>query len=189
MKKLSIFTSLVMLCASASATTIIPMSVERLTDISSDVVVAHATRSWSEWNNQHTMLVTYTQFTVDSRLKGAASATITVKQPGGSAEGYTQRVAGVRPWSAGESAVLFLKPSTSHDGTLVISGLMQGDFRVRRSSSGSVIADNGVEGTTRQVSNNLESFNVSNGSVSPYTGNRMSLDELQRRVRTRTQTR
>jgi len=189
MRKLVFAPALILLCACLHATTLVPMSVERLTDISSDVVVAHAKRSWSEWNAQHTMIVTYTEFTVDSQLKGSAGATITVKQPGGSAEGYTQRVAGVRPWSAGESAVLFLRPAPSHDGTLVVSGLMQGDFRVRRSASGEVIADNGVEGSTNSARREVESFNPSQRSLAPYTGNRMSLDELQLRVRTRAQTR
>jgi len=189
MKKLFFIPALILLCACLNATTLVPMSVERLTDISSDVVVAHAKRSWSEWNAQHTMIVTYTEFAVDSQLKGSAAATITVKQPGGSAEGYTQRVAGVRPWSAGESAVLFLRPAPSKDGTLVVSGLMQGDFRVRRSASGTVMADNGVEAATNSPNADVESFNASSRSVAPYTGNRMSLDELQQRVRTRAQTR
>ena len=189
MKKLSIASTLVILCAYASATTIVPMSVERLTDISTDVVVAHAKKSWSEWNAQHTMIVTYTEFAVDNQWKGSANSTITVKQPGGSAEGYTQRVAGVRPWSAGESAVLFLRPASSHDGSFVVSGLMQGNFRVRRSASGSMMADNGVEGSTNSPGADVESFHALDRSLAHYTGNRMALDELQRRVRARAQTR
>ena len=189
MKKLSAVFALGMLCVFVSATTIIPMSVERLTDVSSDVVVAHAIKSWSEWNPQHTMIVTYTEFAADSRLKGSGTAKITVKQPGGSAEGYTQRVAGVHPWSAGESAVLFLRRSPSDDGTFVVSGLIQGDFRVRRSVSGSAVADNGVEASTKELGSGVETLNSLDRSLAPYTGNRMSLDELQRRVRAHVQPR
>lgn len=188
-KSLALVSAMVTISACMSATTIEPMSVECLTDISSDVVVAHAVSSRSQWNAQHTMIVTYTEFAVDKRLKGSSGAVITVKQPGGSAEGYTQRVAGVRPWSAGESAVLFLRPSPSNDGAFVVSGLMQGDFRVRRSVSGSAVADNGVDMSTKEVGSEVESFNPSDRSLAPYRGNRMSLDELQARVRTRIQTR
>lgn len=188
MKRFLIPIALLVLFSAAGATTIIPMSVEKLTDVSSDVVVAHAIKSWSQWNAQHTMISTYTQFSVDSQLKGTSGSTLTVKQPGGSAEGYTQHVAGVRPWSAGESAVLFLRPSSGNDGTFVVSGLMQGNFRVRRSASGA-IADNGVEAPTKQVSDDVQSFNPESQSLTPYSGNRMNLDELERRVRTKIQTR
>jgi hypothetical protein len=188
-KKLLISVALIALLSAASATTIVPMSVEKLADVSSDVVVAHATKSWAQWNPQHTMISTYTQFSVDSQLKGTNGSAITVKQPGGSAEGYTQHVAGVRPWSAGESAVLFLRPSSGNDGTFVVSGLMQGNFRVRRSASGAAIADNGVGAPTKQVGDEVQSFNPESKSLTPYSGNRMNLDELERRVRTTIHTR
>jgi hypothetical protein len=176
------------LLSALSATTIIPISVERLTDISTDVVAAHANKSWSSWNAQHTMIVTYTEFSVDSRLKGSVPATITVKQPGGSAGDYTQHVAGVRPWSAGESAVLFLRPSSSGDGCFVVSGLMQGDFRVRKQASGAVVVDNG-SGNAASQSEQVQSFNASDKSLTPFSGSRMTLDQLQKRVRSRMQAR
>lgn len=185
MRRILVLLTALVSSAALHATTVFPMSVERLTDISSDVVVGHAVKSWSSWNAQHTIIVTYTQFAVDSRLKGTSGATVTVKQPGGSAEGYTQHVAGVRPWSAGESAVLFLRPSHSGDA-MVVSGLIQGDFRIRRSSSGTLVADNGLEdGTVSAASEQVQVFNPSNKSVSPYLGHRMTLDELQQRVHSR----
>ena len=186
MKRICVLLGVFALLAPLQATTVFPMSVERLTDVSSDVVVAHAVKSWSTWNAQHTLIVTYTQFAVDNRLKGNAGATVTVKQPGGSAEGYTQHVAGVRPWSAGESSVLFLRPSPNGD-TLVVSGLIQGDFRIRRSAAGTLVADNGLEDGVAAASEQVQVFNPSDKSVSPYSGHRLSLDELQRRVRSRVQ--
>ena len=173
----------IVLLASASATTVIPMSVEQLTETSTHVVVAHAVKSWSAWDAQHTRIITYTQFSVENWLKGSGETAITVKQPGGSAEGYTQHVSGVRPWSAGESAVLFLHPSPSNDSTYVVSGLMQGDFRVRRSASGAIVADNGVSSNTKELANDVQSFNPSDKSLTPYSGNRITLDELEQRVR------
>lgn len=188
MRRLLVLLSVVASFNSLSATTVFPMSVERLTDISSDVVVAHAVKSWSVWNAQHTIIVTYTQFAVDNRLKGSAATTLTVKTPGGSAEGYTQHVAGVRAWSAGESSVLFLRPSQSGDA-LVVSGLIQGDFRVRRNASGTLVADNGLaNGNVTAAAEDVQEFNPSSKSISPYLGHRMSLNELQQRVRSRVHT-
>lgn len=182
MMRIIVLLSVIASFTSLNATTVFPMSVERLTDISSDVVVAHATKSWSVWNAQHTIIVTYTQFAVDNRLKGNAEATVTVKTPGGSAGGYTQHVAGVRAWSAGESSVLFLRPSQSGDG-LVVSGLIQGDFRIRRNASGTVVADNGLEDGSVSANQGVQEFNPSTKSIRPYLGHRMSLSELQSRVR------
>lgn len=176
--------ALLTLFASAYATTVVPMSVERLTALSSHVVVAHAVKSWSAWNAQHTMIETYTQFSVDTSLKGASTNTITVRQPGGSADGYTQHVSGVRPWTAGESAVLFLQPSMSNDGTFIVTGLMQGNFRVHHSASGTTIADNGVPSPASEPGEEVDSFNPANKSLHTYTGNRMNLDDLVQRVRT-----
>ena len=187
MMRMIVLLSVVASFSSLNATTVFPMSVERLTDISSDVVVAHAVKSWSAWNAQHTIIITYTQFAVDNRLKGNAGSTVTVKTPGGSAEGYSQHVAGVRPWSAGESSMLFLRPSQSGDG-LVVSGLIQGDFRIRRSASGMVVADNGLEGGPVSASRDVQEYNPTSKSISPYLGHRMSLNELQNRVRSRVAT-
>ena len=179
--KLVIFVG-ILLAGSALATTVIPMSVERLTQISSHVMMAHAVKSWSTWNAQRTMIQTYTQFSVDTPLKGSSSNTVTVKQPGGSADGYTQRVSGVRSWSAGESAVLFLQPSPDHDGTFVVTGLVQGDFRVRRLASGATVVDNGVASSAKQIGEQVDSFNPADKSITPYTGTRMDLDSLKQRV-------
>ena len=167
----------------AVATTVVPMSVEKLTEISSHVVEAHATKSWSAWNAQHTMISTYTEFAVDHWLKGSGENAITVKQPGGSAEGYTQQVAGVHPWSAGESAVLFLQRSPSNDNTFTVSGLMQGNFRVRHLASGAAVADNGVPASTTQAAEDVQSFNPADKSLAPYSGNRMDINELKLRIR------
>ena len=174
--------------ASATATTVIPMSVEKLTQLSTHVIVGHAVKSWSAWNAKHTMIQTYTQFNVDTSLKGSNENTLTVKQPGGSADGYTQHVAGVRSWSAGESAVLFLQPSGDHDGTFVVTGLVQGDFRVRRLASGAAIVDNGVASSTRQIGEEVDAFNPADKSITPYAGNHIDLETLKQRVRSAART-
>jgi hypothetical protein len=158
----------------ASATTVIPMSVEKLVSTSSHVVEATAIQAWSEWNPQHTIIFTFTKFQVTRDLKGQIPATIIVKQLGGSAGGYTQRVAGVRHWRSGEQAVLFLRPSQDQDGTLEVTGLMQGNFMVRQSPSGESLVSNGVP--------EVSAYQIGSRDVAPFRGSGMRLEELESRV-------
>lgn len=161
------------LTLAASATTIVPMSVEELTRAASHVVEAHALRSWTSWNAQHTLIYTYTTFQVSRTLKGNAADSVTVKQVGGSADGYTQKVSGVRQFQVGEDALLFLRPSVAADGTLVVVGLMQGNFRMAQTASGETLVSNGV----------AEAHQYDHGRVATYTGSSMRLQDAEARVR------
>ena len=158
-----------------SATTVIPASVEKLTRDSSHVVEAVAAESWSRWNPQHNFIYTYTRFQVTASLKGTPPSNLIVKQLGGSAEGYTEKVAGVRGWGPGERAVLFLRPSIEGDGSFEVTGLMQGNFRVRTSSTGESLVSNGVQG--------VSSYQASSGGVTTFRASGMLLQELESRVR------
>jgi hypothetical protein len=161
-----------LLAIAAIATTVKPMSIERLTRASSDIVLAHAEAQWTEWNAKRTMLHTYTRFRVGRALKGGKSATLVVRQMGGRADGIEQKVSGVRTWRVGEEAVLFLRPSKEQPGTHVVTGLMQGDFRIQR-ERGEAYVNNGVAGVEI----------VAEGKTQPYQGARLTLGELERRVR------
>jgi len=175
MKRTRLIPSLfIMLLSFASATTVIPMSVEKLVGGSSHVVEATAVQAWSEWNPQHTIIFTYTKFQVTRRLKGQAPTAIIVKQLGGSTGGYTERVAGVRHWRSGEQAVLFLRPSQDQDGTLEVTGLMHGNFMVRQSQSGETLVSNCVP--------EVSAYQISSHEVAPYRGSGMRLEELEARV-------
>jgi hypothetical protein len=156
------------------ATTIVPVSVERLTRESSHIVEGQATESWSQWNPQHSLIFTYTRFQVARALKGQVPVTIVVKQPGGSAEGYTQKVAGVRHWRSGDQAVLFLRPSQERDGSLEVTGLMQGNFLVHKSDTGETMVSNGVP--------EVSAYQASSHAVTQYRGSGMRLDELESRI-------
>jgi hypothetical protein len=157
------------------ATTVIPMSVEDLTSAASDVVEARATQSWSQWDAQHTRISTYTRFQVTRRLKGSAPLAVVVRQMGGSAGGYTQKVAGVRYWRAGEDSVLFLRPSVEESGMMAVVGLMQGNFKIVRSATGEIRATNGISG--------VSTWNAASKTIGTYSGTGMSLAELEKRVR------
>lgn len=158
----------------AHATTIIPVSVEELTHGASNVVRARAVTSWSDWDAQHAAIYTFTRFEVLSQLKGSAPLTLTVKQPGGDRDGVTMKAAGVRQFAPNEEDVLFLRPSIAGDGSMVVVGLVQGRFQVVR-SAGTATVSNGVTG--------VMSFNPAQHAVSVYQGGRMTLQQLEARVR------
>ena len=160
--------------ALAGATTIIPMSLERLTASSSHVLEGAPLAAWSQWNAQHNLIYTYTRFQVSNSWKGQAPSVVVVKQPGGTVGNTKEKVYGVRYLRPGEHSVLFLRPSDERDGTLIITGLVQGNFRVRISQTGQEMVSNGVP--------EVSSYSLGSGQVSSFSGNRMRLDELRARV-------
>lgn len=164
---------LVALAMVSSATTVVPMSIERLTAASEHVLEARAIQTWSQWDASHSMIFTYTRFQVLRALKGSAAQTVVVKQMGGRATGYVMKVAGVRHWRPGDEAVLFLRRSQTGDGTLVVTGLLQGNFRIERTGTESTVS-NGASGARR--------FDPESKSVAPFQGKRMTLSELESQV-------
>jgi hypothetical protein len=156
------------------ATTVVPMAVEALTRASTYVVEARSIGSTSQWNSEHTFIFTYTRFEVTRALKGQASNTIMVRQIGGTVDGITQKVAGVRQWSPGEESVLFLQPSSMADGALVVTGLMQGNFLMRRTQAGHTYVSNGMPDAFE--------YQAAAGEVTSYRGNTMRLEEIESRI-------
>ncbi|HEU5450857.1 MAG TPA: hypothetical protein VFU76_02675 [Terriglobales bacterium] len=173
MKRLAGIAMLLALAAVCGATTVIPLSVEQLTADADEVVEARAVRSWSAWNPQRTIIYTFTDFNVTSRLKGASPDVITVKQMGGHADGLIQTIAGLRYFQDGEEALLFLRRSAMNDGTRVIVGLMQGNFRVWTARTGHRMASNGVPHVNA----------VEGSQVRTYGGTSLELDAIEARVR------
>ncbi len=163
-----------LVAVAAVATTVIPMSVEKLAAESSAIVYAQALDHSSSWNPEHTRIFTYTRFRVLQTWKGSIHPTITVRQLGGHAGGYNMKVAGVRHWNNGDEAVLFLQPSPAADGSFAVTGLMQGDFRVAHLVSGRTVVSNGVPETKELAGS---------GEVRAYQGTNMTLEQLQQRVK------
>ncbi len=171
--KLRAMFALLLLAWVCGATTVVPMSVEEMTRAAQDVVRVRVLESWSAWNPPRTLIYTYSRVQVIKALKGAAADTLVVKQLGGSADGYTQKVSGVRSFQAGEEALLFLRPSEAADGTMVVVGLMQGNFRVAQTASGQFVVSNGIPAVRTAADGRV----LSTGSAV------MTLDEITLRIR------
>lgn len=168
--------SLLLFVCLAQATMVKPMSVEELTSEASAVIEGQAVETWSSWNAAHSRIYTFTRVRIAKTLKGTQSDTVVVKQLGGSAEGYTQHVSGVRAMQAGEDALLFLRPSEAHDGTMVVVGLIQGHFRLARDPrTGATTVNNGLLGA--------EEMQSGSKAVRTYRGSALTLEQLESRVK------
>ncbi len=174
MKRVSVFFLLLALPVLLNATTVVPMDVDKLASVSTHIVEARAVQSTSQWNAEHTLIFTYTQFALTRTLKGQAPATFMVRQLGGTVDGITQNVAGVRHWRPGEEAVLFLQPSSISDGALVVTGLMQGNFLMRHTPQGQTFVSNGMP--------EASAYHTATGEVTSYRGSNLRLKDLESRI-------
>ncbi|MDP9160444.1 MAG: hypothetical protein M3O09_09480 [Acidobacteriota bacterium] len=173
-RQASIVAALLLVASFAPATTVIPLSLEKLTQVSTLVIEGNAVESWSQWNASHSFILTYTRFQVQRTLKGQTSSTIVVHQLGGKLDGITQKVAGVRIWGAGEQAVLFLRPGQFNDGSFVVTGLMQGNFRLTKSQNGETQISNGVP--------DASAYKIKSKEIGSFHGDALTLHELESRV-------
>src|SRR5258706_13358645 len=145
MNPLMILMTMAVMAIASGATTVVPMDIDELSTASTQVLVGRAGESWSAWDSAHHTIYTYTRFNVSETLKGQAAQTVTLKQMGGSSGGTRLVVHGIRYFQPGEKAVVFVHASEAGDGTMVITGLMQGNFRVRK-GNGPGMAGNGGAG-------------------------------------------
>jgi hypothetical protein len=97
------------------------------------------TKTESRWSGDHKRIVTYVWVEVAEALKGAPGKTVIIQQPGGEVDGIAQRVSGLASFTPGEEVVLFLEQRGGSD-RFVVSGLVQGRFRVERSSDKRTLA-------------------------------------------------
>lgn len=124
---------------SARATTIRLLSIEKLTETSSDVVQGKVTKIESFWNKKRTAI--YTRVTVTRRnvLKGNVPRKVAVFLPGGTIGGKTTMVIGAPEFMLGQEVVLFLSRATNYQEELELppavvpfhlTDLFQGKFDV-----------------------------------------------------------
>ena len=117
----------------AGATSMVSMSMEQLTQASSDIVQARVVKQVSEWNSTHTQIETITTLDVSETLKGNAASTIEVRQRGGTVGPVTQSVMGdvyLRPQG---DYVLFLEPDEGAEFHVV--GMSQGAYPIYQDAS------------------------------------------------------
>jgi hypothetical protein len=112
----------------ARATSMVSMSMEQLTEASSDIVQAQVMSQESGWNATHTQIVTITTLSVSQTLKGKATSTVQVRQLGGTVGPVTQSIMGDISFRPQGEYVLFLEPASGSAYHVV--GLSQGAYPI-----------------------------------------------------------
>jgi hypothetical protein len=114
-------------CAGARGTTLMHMSVAKMTGAADLIARARCIGNATGWDEGE--IWTFTAFETEEVWKGAAAARITVRLLGGRAGNLTSSVAGVPRFQAGEEVVLFLEATGRGDYSIV--SWVQGTFRIR----------------------------------------------------------
>lgn len=112
----------------ARGTTMVSMSLEQLTEASSDIVQARVVNQASGWNATHTQIVTITTMAVSQTLKGNASSTVQVRQLGGTVGNLHVSVPGDVVFRPQGEYILFLEPADGVNYRVV--GMSQGAYPV-----------------------------------------------------------
>lgn len=107
----------------ASATVVMELTVEEMT--ARAALVVRGTVQGSKAVQVDGSIWTLTTITVTEKLKGAGTARITVKQPGGVVAGIRQAVSGTARFTEGDDVVLFLEP-TNEAQVYLVQGLAAG---------------------------------------------------------------
>ena len=113
----------------AHATTMVPLSIEQITDISNVVVRGTVTEMWTEPDPKTKTIWTYAQIEVQEVFKGAQDTRLVIiEQPGGEFGERKTTVEGVARFSVGEEGYFFAEELQS--GRLVSTGMFQGKFNI-----------------------------------------------------------
>lgn len=126
----ALFSAFLLFCLSASATSMLRVDLPELSR-SADVIV-HGTvrRLESRWSGDGRRIVTDVELQVTEALKGDASGTLVITQPGGRVGDIGQRVSGLATFTPSEEVVVFLERQGDRDFRVV--GLAQGKYSVQR---------------------------------------------------------
>jgi hypothetical protein len=122
-----------MLVIPGLATTVAPLSFEKLVTESAAVVYGRVAAVRSQWTADRRFIESVVSIDVIKGMKGETGETLAFTVPGGQVGRYINVIPGAPMFAAGELAVFFL---TAQGPRLpVTTGLTQGVYRVRRDAA------------------------------------------------------
>jgi hypothetical protein len=125
----------VLMAASASATTLMRMSLDQLAEASTEIVRGRVISQETLWNPGHTRIYTYTTLALEQSYKGNPPSSLVVQQPGGRIGKVQVFVAGTVQFHAQVGYVLFLERSAVGSSKFLLVGMMQGAYRIYRDAT------------------------------------------------------
>lgn len=132
--------SVMMMPSVAGATIVQALDLEQLAKKAAVVVHGRVVERTSAWNPEHTRIYTVTRVQIVDSLKGphSASATIDVRQLGGTVDGISQTIVGNARLHTDEEVVLFLDHDPGKRLHYVV-GMAQGKYAVDRRTTPPVV--------------------------------------------------
>jgi hypothetical protein len=122
----------------ATASTVIAMSLEQMTDRAQTIFLGRVTGTRADWNAERTRIYTYVTLDVDQYLKGGnRSRTETIRLLGGRVGPYLAMIPGTPDFRVGEDVLLFTAGAGARIPTVL--GLSLGKFTVVRDANGESI--------------------------------------------------
>jgi hypothetical protein len=164
-RTLLLFTVTVFCSLQASATTVLPMSLQQMTASAELIFYGTATSNEVRLDASSGRVATFTTFDVIDVIKGTVGDMLTIKQVGGQLADsrFRQIIHGVPRFSVGAEYVVFL-PAASSLGFSSPIGLSQGRFSVVQ-HNGERVVSNG-----RPVAAMLEATTATNLGNTPQAG-------------------
>jgi hypothetical protein len=170
--------ALLLLPATARATTMVLLDLDTLTQVSDAVVRGTVVRAQARWTVDHARIVTEVELEVAAAWKGAPGRRVVLLQPGGEVDGVGQLVEGVARFVPGEEVVAFLE---ARGPVFTVAGYAQGRFAVERTATR--VAASQPSGMRAAL---LDPFTRQEVAWAPLS---LPLAELEARVRARVQAR
>ena len=158
------------------ATMLLKMNLADLAGEAETVVSGTVTSSHSAWNEDRSLIFTYSTLAVSSTLKGKHKQEVVVRTQGGIVGEIGMRAVGEPELKKGDQVLLFLE--RDGDGYNRVVGMNQGCFRVRIGRSGQKQVGNSLSG--------LSLYDRTKGVVvdpSSEVKRGTPLDELEARIR------
>ena len=121
--------------APCGASSLMRLSMEQLSQASTEIVRGQVTDRESRWNASGTQIETVTTLLVSQVVKGLPKSAVAVQQFGGTVGNVHQFVAGSVQFEPQAEYVLFLEPSVRETGRFRVVGMMQGAYRIYRDAS------------------------------------------------------
>lgn len=118
------------------ATSVKPMSMREIADLSAQVCWATVASTSSRWASDRHEIETVVQLCEVAYLKGSGPSAFEWIVPGGTMNGMTMQLAGAPSFVAGERWMLCLLPSWK---THPCAGIWQGAFRLEQGKDGAVV--------------------------------------------------
>ncbi len=119
---------------SAQATTMVSMSLDQLTEASTDIVQGRVVNQVTAWNPSHTQILTITTVEVTQRFKGDSASTLEVQQMGGTVGHAHSSVSGDVALQPQTEYVFFLEPEPG-TARYHLVGMMQGAYHIYQDAS------------------------------------------------------